>query len=88
MMQNGRIKNLTVFNTLNLSKTYYDNSSFVDSNTTINIRLPLEDTFIFYGLPIIGQVNRIPYFVLINGSHLRFHGIKPFRGIWAHIASS
>src|SRR3954465_12617123 len=77
-------KLLIVVNILNLSKTFCDNSSFVDSNTTISVRLPLEDPFIFYGSPIIGQVNQSPNFVLIYGSHLRFYGLKPFRGIWAH----
>src|SRR3990170_1445572 len=77
-------ESLIVVNTLNLSKTFCDKSSFVDSNTTISVHLPLEDPFILNGLPIIGQVNQSPHFVLIHGSHLRFHGLKPFRGIWAH----
>src|SRR3954462_4029367 len=77
-------KTFIVVNTLNLSKTFCDNYSFVDSNTTISVRLPLEDPFIFYGLPIIGQIHQSPYFVLIHGSYLRFHGLKPFCGIWAH----
>ena len=32
--------------------------SSVDSDTTISDRLPLEDPFILYGLPIIEQVNQ------------------------------
>ena len=63
-------------------KTFRNKLSLVDSNTTINVRLPLEDPFIFYGLPIIGQVNQSPHFALIHGSYLRFHGLKPFIGIW------
>src|SRR3954470_15871585 len=77
-------KTFIVVNTLNLSKTFCDNSSFVDSNTTINVCLPLEDPFNLNGSPIIGQVNQSPNFVLKHGSYLRFHGLKPFRGIWAH----
>src|SRR3954469_17095788 len=48
-------KLLIVVNTLNLSKTFCDNSSFLDSNTTINVRLPLEDPFNLNDLPNIGQ---------------------------------
>ena len=81
-------ENLIVVNTLTLSKTFCDNSSFVDSNTTISVRLPLEDPFILNDSPIIGQVNQSPYIVLIHGSHLRFYGLKPFRGTGLIIASS
>src|SRR3954470_11057261 len=51
---------------------------------TPTVSLLIEDPFIFYGLPIIGKFNQSPHFVLIHGFHLRFHGLKPFRGIWAH----
>src|SRR3954465_2857592 len=61
---------------LNLSKPFCDNSSFVDSNTTISVRLPLEDPFNLNGLPIIGLVNQSPHFVFIHGSPLRFHGFE------------
>src|SRR3990170_5908725 len=77
-------ESLIVVNSLNLSKTFCDKSSFVDSNITISVSLLLEDPFILYGSPIIGQVHQSLHFVLIHGSYLRFHGLKPFIGIWAH----
>ena len=60
--------------TLEFVETFCAKSSFVDSHITIIIRLLLEDPFILHGLPIIGQVNQSSHFVLIHGSHLRFHG--------------
>src|SRR3954466_12059369 len=75
---------LIVVNPLNLSKTLCDKSSFVDSNITVGVSLLLKDPLVLYCLPTFGQVNQSPYFVFIHGSHLRFHGLQPFCGIWAH----
>ena len=47
-------------------------------NTTISVRLPLEDPFIFNDSSIIGQVNQSPYFVLIHGSHSDFKASSYF----------
>ena len=41
-----------------LHHCHCDKSSFVDSNITISASLPLENPFILYGFPIIGQVTK------------------------------
>ena len=42
-------------NSLNLSKTFHNKSSFVDSNVTINISRLLDYAFILYASLIIGK---------------------------------
>ena len=68
---------LIFFNVMKKLKEKFIDIEFITSNVE-------EDPFIFYGLPIIRQVRQIPYFVHIHGSYLKFRGLKPFIGIWAH----
>src|SRR3954467_15601041 len=73
---------LVVVNSLSLSKTFCNKSSFMDVNISIHINLLLIDPFALDGFKTIRKVYQVPNLIVSHGLYLESHGDEPFLRVW------